>query len=84
MGDRKGVTLVYLQGDEGLIADRINQHQHRYMLPPLLRSQFEALEEPGAGEPAIVALANGTLVKTVTELLRKVAAVRASRAVVNK
>jgi carbohydrate kinase (thermoresistant glucokinase family) len=46
VGDRRGVTLVYLKGEEQVIHDRIAQRQHRYMPPSLLQSQFDTLEEP--------------------------------------
>jgi carbohydrate kinase (thermoresistant glucokinase family) len=74
VGDRKGVTLVYLHGDEELIANRISQRKHQYMPASLLRSQFETLEEPGEDEHAVVVPVHGSIVVTVTELLRKVAA----------
>lgn len=40
------VTFVYLRGDFELIYARINQRQGHYMKAEMLRSQFEALEEP--------------------------------------
>lgn len=76
VGDRAGVTLVYLRGDEHLIADRISQRKHQYMPASLLRSQFETLEEPGEDEHAVVVPVLGSVVETVTELLRKVAAIQ--------
>jgi hypothetical protein len=42
VGERRGVTLVYLKGEEPVIHDRIARRQHRYMPPALLRSQFES------------------------------------------
>ena len=72
IGDRKGVMLVYLRGDEGLISNRINQRTHRYMPAALLRSQFETLEEPGAEEHAVVVRVRGSIEETVMELLEKV------------
>jgi gluconokinase len=41
-----GVKLVYLKGTYELIWSRLSQRQDHYMKPNLLRSQFEALEEP--------------------------------------
>jgi carbohydrate kinase (thermoresistant glucokinase family) len=73
IGDRKGVTLVYLRGDEGLIADRIERRAHRYMPASLLRSQFETLEEPGADEHAVVVRVHGSIDATVMDLLEKLA-----------
>ena len=74
VGDRTGVTLIYLQVEERLIVDRVSRRKHRYMPPSLLHSQFETLEEPTADEQAIVVPAGGTVADTVIDLLRKVAA----------
>jgi gluconokinase len=40
------VRLVYLKADYSLIEDRLKERRDHYMNPSLLRSQFEALEEP--------------------------------------
>ena len=58
IGARAGVTLVYLQGDLGLIAARLAGRTGHFMPPALLASQFEALEEPQPEErPVIVSVA---------------------------
>jgi len=54
IGDRQGVRLVYLKGSYDLIAARIASRHHEYMPASLLRSQFDALEEPGPDENPIV------------------------------
>ena len=76
IGDRKGVMLVYLCGDERLIGERIAQRQHRYMPPTLLRSQFETLEEPTPDEHALVVPIGASVHETVAELLQKLAAIQ--------
>src|SRR5512142_2272663 len=51
------VRFVYLRGDYDLIAARMAARRHAYMPASLLRSQFDALEEPGADEnPVVVAI----------------------------
>jgi gluconokinase len=56
--DRREVRLVYLKGDETLIARRIATRHEHFMPRSLLHSQFEALEEPGADEnPITVSIA---------------------------
>jgi gluconokinase len=53
IGARKDVRLVYLKGDEAVIARRfLTRHEH-FMPASLLHSQFEALEEPGPNEDPI-------------------------------
>jgi gluconokinase len=55
IGARPDVVLVYLQGSQALIAERIAARQHHFMPPALLDSQFAALQEPGPDERPIVA-----------------------------
>ena len=54
IGDRADVRLVYLKGDETLIARRIATRHEHFMSRSLLHSQYEALEEPGPDENPIV------------------------------
>ena len=54
IGDRAGVRLIYLKGDETLIARRLATRQKHFMPCSLLHSQFEALEEPGPDERPII------------------------------
>jgi carbohydrate kinase (thermoresistant glucokinase family) len=53
VGDRADVRLIYLEGDMALIARRVAARHEHFMPPELLRSQFAALEAPGADERAI-------------------------------
>ena len=46
--------FVFLKGPFQLIESRIGARQGHFMPPALLKSQFEALEEPGADEAALV------------------------------
>ncbi|MBN2086059.1 MAG: gluconokinase [Anaerolineales bacterium] len=41
-----GIRVVYLRGSYGLILARMNDRTDHYMKPGMLRSQFDALEEP--------------------------------------
>jgi len=54
IGERPDVALVYLKGDYTLIEKRLAKRAHHYMPAALLRSQFDALEEPGPEEKPIV------------------------------
>lgn len=53
IGDRADVRLVYLKGDETLIARRIASRHKHFMPSQLLHSQFETLDEPGRDENPI-------------------------------
>ena len=70
IGSRDGVRLVYLRGSYELIASRLASRKHHYMPASLLRSQFDALEEPGPQEhPLVVPIdpAPEEIVKLVVE-----------------
>jgi gluconokinase len=55
IGERTDVRLVYLKGDQDLIARRISlREEHHFMPASLLDSQLAALQEPGEDEHAIV------------------------------
>ena len=57
IGNRADVRLVYLKGEERLIARRIATRHEHFMPRSLLHSQFDALEEPGPAEnPVIVSI----------------------------
>jgi carbohydrate kinase (thermoresistant glucokinase family) len=73
IGERRGVRLVYLKGEELVIHDRIAKRAHHYMPPSLLRSQFETLEEPGEDEHPIVVHVHQSIAETVIELLKQLA-----------
>ena len=44
------VQFIYLEGSFDLIWQRMQTRQNHYMKADMLRSQFEALEQPGANE----------------------------------
>jgi len=50
---RPDVRLVYVKGSEALIQSRVAARHHEYMPASLLRSQFEALEEPAPDEGVV-------------------------------
>jgi carbohydrate kinase (thermoresistant glucokinase family) len=54
IGERPDVGLVYLKGSLALIGDRLSRRRGHFMPLALLESQFEALEEPGLDEQALV------------------------------
>ena len=75
IGDRPDVRLVYLKGDEELIARRIATRHEHFMPRTLLHSQFEAIEEPGPDERPIVASIEpepGEIVARILSALKKI------------
>jgi gluconokinase len=67
---RRDVRLVYLAGEEALIARRIAARHEHFMPPSLLHSQFEALEEPGPDENPITV----SIVPTPHEIVAQIVA----------
>ena len=47
---RNDVRIVYLDGTQELIANRLGQRKGHFMPPGLLTSQFKTLEPPGVSE----------------------------------
>jgi gluconokinase len=63
---RQDVRLVYLNGTQALIADRLSRRKGHFMPPGLLTSQFNTLEPPTADEhPVTVSIA--APVKTIVD-----------------
>jgi gluconokinase len=67
--DQVVVVTVYLKGSYELIRARIGARRHRYMPSGLLRSQFEALEEPEGGLCIDITPAPEIIVQTIIETL---------------
>ena len=57
---RPDVRFVCLKGSEALIAGRVGARHHEYMPASLLKSQFDALEEPKPDEPVVTIDAGGS------------------------
>ncbi|MBV8835151.1 MAG: gluconokinase [Alphaproteobacteria bacterium] len=67
------VRLVYLKGDFALIEARLKARKGHFMPPELLKSQFDALEEPAPEENAIVASIAGTPEDIADRIVRQIA-----------
>ena len=80
MGDaRAKLAAVVVMGVSGagkstvgkLIAARLKARTGHFMPPELLRSQFEALQEPGADERAVTVSIDATPEKIADEVIRR-------------
>ncbi len=71
IGERRDVRLVYLKGDETLIARRITARQGHFMPAALLHSQFEALEEPGDDERPITVSIDARPAEIVSQIVKE-------------
>ncbi|WP_272676730.1 gluconokinase [Providencia huaxiensis] len=45
--------FIYLKGDAVVIEDRLKARKGHFFKPEMLKSQFDALQEPGADEPDV-------------------------------
>jgi gluconokinase len=57
---RPDVRFIYIKGSEALIEARVAARHHEYMPASLLRSQFDALEEPTPDERVVTVDAGGS------------------------
>ncbi|HEY1454070.1 MAG TPA: gluconokinase [Roseiarcus sp.] len=76
---RPDVRFVYLKGSEALIKGRVGARHHEYMPASLLRSQFEALEEPAPDEPVITVDAVGSAEAEVAAVIAALGPVASPR-----
>jgi gluconokinase len=63
----KGVLIVYLKGDYDLIWARMVARPGHYMKPEMLKSQFDALDEPTNGLVVDVSLSVDEIVTYILE-----------------
>ena len=66
---RKGVRLIYLKGEKALLERRLAQRHGHFMPSSLLKSQFDALEEPGLEENPLIVSVDATPDQTVDHIL---------------
>ncbi|MDR3535284.1 MAG: gluconokinase [Acetobacteraceae bacterium] len=74
VGNRPDVLLVYLQGSQALIGQRLAARKGHYMPASLLDSQFATLEEPTPDEHALIVSVDAAPEAIVDEVLRQVRA----------
>lgn len=66
------LIVIYLRGTEELIRSRMESREGHFMPPALLKSQFEALEEPEASPSVWVADLTNSPEEIVESLLRRI------------
>ena len=71
IGDRPGVTLVYLKGSHELIRRRMATRPEHFMPVALLDSQFKTLQEPTPDECPIVVDVGGRPAEIVAEIIHQ-------------
>ena len=66
---RKDVRLIYLDGTEPLIGDRLSHRKGHFMSPGLLASQFATLEPPDMDEHAVRVSIDAPVERIVDDVL---------------
>jgi gluconokinase len=77
---RRNIALVFVRGDQTLIAERLKTRSGHFMPPALLASQFAALEPPAAEEQAIVVSAEEALQSQLRQIEQALWALRSVQA----
>ena len=69
--DNDDVQFVYLKGSYDLIWSRMSKRQDHYMKPQMLKSQFEALEEPTNALTLDISKSVGEIVGDILKSMKK-------------
>ena len=73
---RDDVRIVFLDGSQALIADRLAKRKNHFMPPGLLDSQFKTLEPPQADENPITVSIDAPVVTIVNTIIAQVRTTR--------
>ncbi|WP_316177162.1 MULTISPECIES: gluconokinase [unclassified Bradyrhizobium] len=76
VGGRNDVRMVYLQGSQELIGERMSHREGHFMPPGLLASQFATLEPPGAAEHPITVSVDAPVAAIVDDIMQQLHAGR--------
>ena len=68
---RRDVRIVFLNGTQALIANRLAQRKGHFMPPGLLDSQLKTLEPPAAGENPITVSIDASVETVVEDIVRQ-------------
>ncbi|MGJ5074748.1 gluconokinase [Bradyrhizobium oligotrophicum] len=71
VGGRDDVRMVYLQGTQELIGERMKHRAGHFMPPGLLTSQFATLEPPGTPEHPITVSVDAPVAAIVDDILQQ-------------
>jgi gluconokinase len=68
---RNDVRIVYLDGTQQLIADRLSQRKGHFMPPGLLASQFKTLEPPEQNENPVTVSIDAPVDAVIDDIIRQ-------------
>lgn len=71
LADNDGLRLIYLKGGYDLIRSRMSDRTDHYVKPGMLRSQFDALEEPADALTVDITSELDEIVEKIYQALKK-------------
>jgi gluconokinase len=81
---RNDVRIVYLDGSQQLIADRLAKRKGHFMPPDLLPSQFRTLEPPGSDEDPVTVSIDASVEVIVDDIVHQLGIIPAGDAATNR
>jgi gluconokinase len=81
---RNDVRIVYLDGTQQLIADRLAKRKGHFMPPDLLPSQFRTLEPPGSDEDPVTVSIDASVETIVDDIVHQLGITPAGNAATSR
>jgi gluconokinase len=81
---RNDVRIVYLNGTQQLIADRLAKRKGHFMPPDLLPSQFRTLEPPGSNEDPVTVSIDASVEAIVDDIVNQLGITPGSNAATSR
>ena len=81
---RDDVRIVYLDGSQQLIADRLAKRKGHFMPPDLLPSQFRTLEPPGSDENPVTVSIDAPVEAIVDDIVHQLRLTPAGNAAISR
>jgi len=84
MHGRNDVRIIYLNGTQQLIADRLAKRKGHFMPPDLLPSQFRTLEPPGSDEDPVTVSIDASVEAIVDDIVHQLGIPPAGNATISR
>jgi gluconokinase len=81
---RRDVRIVYLDGTQQLIAERLAKRTGHFMPPDLLPSQFRTLEPPGSDENPVTVSIDASIEAVVDDIVHQLRITPAGNAAISR
>ena len=81
---RRDVRIIYLNGTQQLIADRLGKRTGHFMPADLLPSQFRTLEPPGSDENPVTVSIDAPVEAVIDDIVQQLRLTAAGNAAINR